>query len=217
MRFYIGTTNRGKIREIGAILTATGCDFIPTDPIEPEETEPDFEGNAKLKAIAYAKHSGGITISEDSGLVIPSLRGLPGPWSARFSEYNQVDLVDGVVKDYVRTNAPTEVIDKANCELVLDLMEDIEQPRRSAYFKVVLVVATPEEVLFTASGESHGWIAEEMRGDNGFGYDPIFIGEDTFNKTYAELDSFRKNLRSHRTKVLEKFTAWLGKHLRNGK
>src|SRR4029453_2071912 len=76
-------------------------------------------------------------------------------------------------------------------------------------------VATPEgEILFKGSGESHGWIAEEMRGDKGFGYDPIFVGATTYGKTYAEIDSMRKNLRSHRKDVLDRFQAWLGQDLK---
>jgi XTP/dITP diphosphohydrolase len=98
---------------------------------------------------------------------------------------------------------------------VLELLQGVEQPRRSTSFKVVLAVAAPDgAILFKGVGESHGWIAEAMRGANGFGYDPIFVGGDTFGKTYAELDSMRKNLRSHRKRVLDEFQAWLGQFLK---
>jgi XTP/dITP diphosphohydrolase len=94
-------------------------------------------------------------------------------------------------------------------------MKDIEQPRRAASFKVVLAVAAADgEILFKDVGESYGWIAEEARGTNGFGYDPIFVGGDTFGKTYAELDAMRKNLRSHRKRVLDELQAWLGQFLK---
>src|SRR4029434_4491294 len=86
MQFFIGTTNPNKVAEIASILFATGCTLTVTDPVNPEETEDDSDGNALLKARVYAKHTGGITISEDSGLIIPHLNGLPGPWSARFSD-----------------------------------------------------------------------------------------------------------------------------------
>lgn len=79
MKFFIGTTNPAKVREIGSILSATGCGFEVTEPVDPEETEPDFEGNALLKARAYAAAAGGLTISEDSGLVVPSLGALSDP------------------------------------------------------------------------------------------------------------------------------------------
>lgn len=210
--FYIGTTNPNKIREIGAILSATGCTFERTDPIDPEETEPDFEGNARIKAIAYAKHAGGLTIAEDSGLIIPALKGLPGPWSARFADCL---VVNGQVLKVTESGRERDLIDRCNNDLVLQLLRGYEDPYRAAMFKVVLMVADASgEVLFQASGEAHGWITEQCRGTNGFGYDPIFVGDDTFGKTYAELDPVRKNSRSHRRRVLSEFQAWLGKYLR---
>lgn len=218
MKFFIGTTNPGKVREIGSILAATGCEFEVADPVDPKETESDFEGNALLKARAYARHSGGLTISEDSGLIIPSLGGLPGPWSARFSDC-EIDPITHRVLGVNDSGRSREVMDRLNNESVLAMMSGIEQPRRAAAFKVVLVVADPNgKILFRGVGESHGWISETMRGTGGFGYDPIFIGGDTFGKTYAELDSVRKNLRSHRNLVLQEFKAWLAKYcLENGR
>lgn len=210
---YIGTTNPGKLSEFAGILAPLGLDLEPIalDVPEPADT---FEENARLKALGYAEATGGITISEDSGLVIPALNGLPGPWSARFS-----DLVIS------RTNTPMHVVpsgrdrdtlDRLNNEKVLRLMEGFEQPHRAAKFVVRLVVARPNEVLFEAGGEAHGWVSKELRGTNGFGYDPLFIGQDTFGKTYAELDSLRKNLRSHRKQVLKEFRYWVSKALREG-
>ncbi|MBI5153490.1 MAG: non-canonical purine NTP pyrophosphatase [Parcubacteria group bacterium] len=214
MKFFIGTTNPHKVHEIGAILHATGCEFEVTDPVDPEETESDFDGNAILKARVYAAHAKGLVISEDSGLVIPTLNGLPGPWSARFSEC-VIDRATWNVTDIVPAGYSREVIDRRNNERVLNLMRTIEMPRRAAMFKVVLVVARPDgAVLFSGVGTSNGWIADEMQGENGFGYDPIFVGDNTFEKTYAELDAPRKNLRSHRRKVLQEFQAWLGKFLK---
>lgn len=210
MKFFIGTTNTNKIREIGSILAATGCAYEPTDPVDPEETEDDFEGNALLKARVYAKHAGGLTISEDSGLIVPALGGLPGPWSARFADC-RIDMKSNRVVGHDPSGARREEIDRRNNELVLRMMSGIVQPRRAASFKVVLAVAAPDgEILFKAMGETRGWIAEEMRGTNGFGYDPIFVDAGTFGKTYAELDSARKNMKSHRRKVLDEFKAWLG-------
>jgi len=211
VQFFIGTTNPAKVREIGAILAATGCTFQVTEPVDPDETEDDFLGNALLKARAYAAAAGGTTISEDSGLVVPALNGLPGPWSARFSECR---VVDGRVVERTKSGLDREALDRRNYEQVLELMRGIEQPRRAACFVVVLAVAEPDgTVLFHAQGEAHGWLAGEPRGSNGFGYDPIFVGQDTFDKTYAELDGMRKNLRSHRNRVLKEFKAWLGRHL----
>lgn len=214
--FYIGTTNSHKVREIGSILSATtGFTYSCTDPIDPDETEPDFEGNALLKARVYAGHSHGVTISEDSGIMIPALGGLPGPWSARFSDYAQVDTKRGVLGKYCPSGRSREEIDRTNNERVLELMQGMQQPYRTALFIVVLAVADPNgNILFKSVGTSSGWIANEMRGTNGFGYDPIFIGNDTFGNTYAELDSMRKNMRSHRRKVLQDFKAYLASVLK---
>ncbi|KKR58290.1 MAG: Non-canonical purine NTP pyrophosphatase [Candidatus Uhrbacteria bacterium GW2011_GWE2_40_58] len=214
--FFLGTTNPNKIQEIGAILTATGCTYEPTDPINPEETESDFVGNALLKARAYAAHAGGPTICEDSGLIIPALGGLPGPWSARFSEFEKVDVEHGLVSSYSPSGLSRDRIDPMNNQRVLELMRGIEMPRRAAMFKVVFVVALPDgSILCQCEGESHGWIAEVPRGTNGFGYDSIFVGQQFPTMTYAEVDSVRKNLVSHRKKALQLFKAWLGNYLKS--
>lgn len=215
MEFFIGTTNPHKVREFAALMSATGCKLTPTDAVDPEETEPDFEGNARLKAMAYAAHSGGVTICEDSGLIVPALGGLPGAWSARFSDFAEVDTDAGTLADYQASGLPRHELDQRNMRRVLELMQGIEQPHRAAVFKAALVVATAAgEVLFHSAGQSHGWIAEQQRGESGFGYDAIFVGHDTFGKTYGELDSMRKNLRSHRRRVMQEFKAWLGQYLR---
>jgi XTP/dITP diphosphohydrolase len=198
---YIGTTNPGKVAEMASLLAPLGLEMkaISLDVPELGDT---FEENAIEKALAYADHSGGVTTSEDSGIIIPALDGLPGPWSARFAD---LDLQTRRVNS---SNRAREEMDQLNNEKVLELMKGIEQPRRAAAFKVVLVVTQPGKVLFQASAECHGWIANEQRGANGFGYDPIFIGQDTFGKTFAELDPMRKNLRSHRKRVLDEMFMW---------
>ena len=213
-KFAIGTTNEGKIREIGAILSATVCELEVCTTVNPKEIHHNFVDNAILKAVAYAKVTGLPTISEDSGLVIPALCGLPGPWSARFSDC-EFDWQSGKLVREIPTDRMRAEIDLANNLLVLEKMREISQPYRVAKFVVSLIVANPSgDILFKGLGESHGFISQEMRGNNGFGYDPIFVGEDTFGKTYAELDSHRKSLKSHRRKVLNEFQGWLGKFLR---
>lgn len=214
MQFFLGTTNPYKVREIGSILIERAHSLTPVDVVDPEETGSTFEENSALKARAYAAHTGGLTISEDSGLVIPVLGGYPGVWSARFADYKHLfhGLGPGRYGLHVPSHRSREEMDKANCERVLQLMDGIRN--RKAIFKVVLTVALPNgDIQFQATGESHGMIAEGMRGTDGFGYDPIFIGDDTFGHTYAELDSARKNLRSHRRQVLEKFAAFLDQAL----
>ena len=215
MDFFLGTTNPYKVREFAALMAATGCRLTVTEPVDPEETETTFEANARLKARVYARHAGGVTICEDSGLIVPALGGLPGPWSARFSDYAGVDAGAGRLSGYRASGLPREELDRRNNARVLELLSGVEQPKRAATFKAALVVAEPAgEILFQSIGESHGWIAEEAAGEGGFGYDPIFVGQDTFGRTYAELDSHRKNLRSHRRRVMQEFKMWLGQCLK---
>jgi XTP/dITP diphosphohydrolase len=201
----VGTTNPGKMAEVAALLAPLSIPLRHV-ALEMPETKDDFHGNAAEKALAYAAHAGGVALSEDSGLVIPALDGLPGPWSAYFVD---LDLKTRKVTPSGRTR---EVLDPLNSARVLELMKGIEQPRRAAVFHVALVVARPGEVIFTARAERHGWIADEARGARGFGYDAIFVGQDTYGKTYAELDPVRKNLRSHRKKVLDELFLWASQH-----
>ncbi len=198
---FIGTTNPGKVAEIAALLAPLGIELNAVSLDVPEMGD-TFDENAVQKALAYAEHTRGVTLAEDSGLIVPALGGLPGPWSARFAD---LDMETRRITPSSRTRAE---IDPLNTQRILDLMRGIEQPRRAAMFKVVLVVAQPGQVLFTTSGECHGWIAEEPRGTKGFGYDPIFVGQDTFGKTFAELDPIRKNLRSHRKRALDELFMW---------
>lgn len=210
---HIGTTNPGKLRELGALLAPLGLELRPIalDIPEPADT---FEENARLKALAYAAHVGELAIAEDSGIVVPALGGLPGPWSARFSDLIlDADHHPIAVEESGRDR---DAMDQANIERVLALMANVAEPHRAARFVVRLVVAEPGAILFEAGGESHGSIATEQRGERGFGYDSIFIGQDTFGKTYGELDPVRKNLRSHRKRVMNELQFWLAKRLREG-
>ena len=86
MRLHVGTSNPGKLREYREILAPLGYEVVTVVAPEPDEPEPDLEGNARLKASAYGFHAGGLTLAEDSGLVVPALHGLPGVVSARFSD-----------------------------------------------------------------------------------------------------------------------------------
>lgn len=205
MTLVIGTTNPGKVAEVAALLAPLQV-ALKHVALDVPETKDDFHENAVDKALAYAAHAGGLALSEDSGLCVAALGGLPGPWSARFAD---LDLETRTVRESGR---PREVMDRLNNERLLELLKGFQQPRRAAVFHVTLVVARPGEVLFTARGERHGWIADAARGERGFGYDPVFVGQDTFGKTYAELDPVRKNLRSHRKRVLDELFLWASKH-----
>lgn len=217
MKFYLGTTNLNKVSEIAAILQATGCDLEVTHPIDPEETEPDFMGNAQLKARVYSRHVGGMTISEDSGLIVPAISGLPGVYSARFSDcVLERDGQGWKIVGHAPSGRKREEIDASNNARVIELMKDVRQPYRAAQFSVALVVCDRDgEIRFRARTDAYGWIADTPSGDNGFGYDPIFIGKDTNGLTYAQLDTARKNLRSHRRKVLQELKHWLAEFILN--
>lgn len=210
---HLGTTNPGKVRELASLLSPMGLE-LQLLALDVPETGETFEENARQKALAYAKHTGGITISEDSGIVVAALGGLPGPYSARFADL-ELDADRRPIR-VVASGRPREEIDRLNNARLLELLRGVPQPQRAAVFLVRLVVAHGDRILFEVSGEVHGWIAEEARGDRGFGYDPVFIGQDTFGKTYAELDPVRKNLRSHRRRLLNELQHWLGKALREG-
>src|SRR3989344_562449 len=237
MKFYFGTSNPYKVRELASIIRPLEVELNITHSIEPKETAKTFEGNAEIKAKEYSNYickkdvrdllkrrkgltekeaknflilNETLTISEDSGIVIPSLGGLPGPCSARFSDFSKIDIKRGDVSNYKKSNLSREEIDKKNNERVLKLMNGMNKLNRSAKFAVSLKVADiNRKIVFSSERETHGWIAEEIKGKNGFGYDPIFISESSFGKTWAEIDPMRKNLISHRRKVLQDFTMWL--------
>ncbi len=236
-KFYIGTTNPFKIREIASILRPLEIPLVVTDPIDPEETGVTFEENATIKAVAYATYvrdqlvnwglsqhnsregvenflrmSRTWTICEDSGIEIPVLGGLPGPYSARFDDCT---IRDGKVVSHEPSKRTREQIDRLNNLRILNMMQDVVQPYRVAVFTVSMMVADIDgQILFKTTNSVTGWIAEEMRGDQGFGYDPIFISDKSFGKTYAEIDSMRKNLISHRRKALQALTVWLATQIR---
>lgn len=233
MKFSIGTTNPYKIRELASVLNPLGIDLSVTDPIDPEETGCTLEENARIKAKAYGKHVGEKRvrelvlqrgcleheavdflkmsqewiICEDSGISVQALNGLPGAYSARFSDCK---LRDNQIVEINESGRTREEIDLANNQRLLSLMVGIKQPRRVASFGICLMVAdTCGEVIYQTTKEKHGWIAEESRGSLGFGYDSIFISGDSFGKTWAEIDSMRKNLISHRRKTIQAFAEWL--------
>lgn len=203
----IGTTNPGKVREIAAICRPLGVEIATLD-LDVEETGSTFAENALIKARAYSEaRPGQVVLVEDSGLAVNSLGGLPGPWSARFQD---LDLETRIVKrpDGV-AEKPREEIDRLNNERLLELLRGVPTSERGARFVVHLVAMRDGVLLFQACGESYGWISEEAKGTEGFGYDPVFVGSDTFGRTYAEIDSARKNLRSHRKDALRQFSLWI--------
>lgn len=212
-KIIVGTSNPGKVREIASILSPLGHEIIPM-AMDIDETGETISDNAKIKALAYSKANPGVyVIAEDSGLVVPKLNNLPGPYSARFHTviFDKNLVVRTVPKEEFTTDKSEH--DKLNNERLLEMIKTLPEEMRAAYFEVSFVIAKDDEILTESIGHSYGYISDEMRGTNGFGYDPLFIGNDTFGKTYAELDTARKNLKSHRKKALKELGLWVATHI----
>lgn len=188
----IATHNPGKVKEFKEILEPRGYEVKSLAEIgfteEIEETGHTFEENAILKAEAVAKAVNKMVISDDSGLSVDNLGGRPGVYSARYA---------GEQKD-----------DQANIDKVLSELKGIEKEQRTARFRCALAVSIPGEETKTVEGHVEGYIAEEPKGEYGFGYDPIFIVKDK-DKTMAELTSDEKNKISHRADALKKLSKLL--------
>lgn len=188
----IATHNPGKVKEFKEILEPKGYEVKSLAEIgftdEIEETGHTFEENAILKAEAVAKAVNKMVIADDSGLSVDNLGGRPGVYSARYA---------GEQKD-----------DQANIDKVLNELRGIEKEQRTARFRCALAVSIPGEETKTVEGHVEGYVAEEPRGEYGFGYDPIFIVKDK-DKTMAELTSDEKNKISHRADALKKLSKLL--------
>ncbi|MHC4155108.1 MAG: XTP/dITP diphosphatase [Planctomycetota bacterium] len=190
-KILVATTNPGKIAELKAMLDIDVelvglADFEGIAEIE--EDGATFAENARKKAMGYAKATGLWTVADDSGLVVDALDGAPGVKSARFSGE----------KDKNRT-----LLDHRNMAKVLKLLEGVPAEKRTARFVCALCLASPEKILIETEGTLEGLIAEQEMGENGFGYDPIFILPD-LNKTVAQLTRKEKNAISHRGNAIRK-------------
>ena len=187
LKIVIGTANRHKFAEIEKILTPETLDIqliFGGDIIlqKPEETGSTFFENALLKAKFYSKASGLPAIADDSGLIVDALNGRPGIFSAR----------------YAGENCSYE----DNNRKLLQELKKIPPQQRTARFVCVAVLFIDDENFFSAEGIIEGKIATEMRGDNGFGYDPIFELPD--GRTMAQIPQKIKNKISHRAKAFLK-------------
>lgn len=186
-KLLLASSNLGKIREYRLLLGDLGYQIVTLSEqgISKVTTESGntYEQNAEMKATTYAKLSQLITLADDSGLEVDALHGKPGIHSARFAGKNATDA-DRVTK-------------------LLAMMAGIPWDRRTAHFKCVIAIATPEGKLRLCQGNRHGIIAFEAKGENGFGYDPIFYLPE-LAKTMAELPLELKNQLSHRGQAAQK-------------
>lgn len=179
MRLYCATTNPGKLREFKAALAGV-ANVEALQPIAvPEETGDTFEANAIEKALFYSKHCDGYLFVDDSGVEVDALGGAPGVYSARF--------------------AGPDATDEANNRLVLDRMRGVRN--RTARFVCVIALAKIGKLVQTFRGVVEGQLAQEPRGPNGFGYDPLFFYP-PFGCTFGEVPLERKMQVSHRAQAL---------------
>lgn len=192
MKLVLASRNRHKIREIEAVLRGCGIDnveLLSLDDIgysgEIEENGITFEENAVIKA-KTAADMGYIAIADDSGLEVEALDGRPGVYSARY--------------------AGEPCNDENNNNKLLSELSDVPDEKRGARFVSVIAFIDPgnSENSFTVRGECPGIIIRERRGNDGFGYDPLFYLPE-LGKTYAQISTEEKNAVSHRGKSMRLF------------
>lgn len=201
MRFVVATHNRKKLEELSRILSALDIEAVTGDQIgvvlsEPDETGVTFEENARIKAESACRETGLPAVADDSGLMVDALDGAPGVHSARY--------------------AGTGASDADRNAKLLNALKDTPKERRTAKFVSVICCVFPDGDVVTARGECPGRIAYAPRGEDGFGYDPLFIvdgGLPGAGKTFAELTGEEKDAVSHRGNALRVFSARLREKL----
>jgi XTP/dITP diphosphohydrolase len=189
-RLLIATGNAHKLQEIRAMLDLPGLEIIGLGDLPPMpeviEDADSFEGNAIKKATQTAKAAGEWTLADDSGLAVRALNWEPGIYSARY--------------------AGTHGDDAANNRKLLQELDGGSD--RMAKFVCAMALASPDGEVQTVRGECPGQIMHAVRGEQGFGYDPLFV-PDGFTTTFAEMTEQQKNAISHRSRALQEAqTAW---------
>ena len=185
-KLVLATHNEGKVRELRQLLSGSGFEVVSlaSYPEVPEVVEDGdtFQANAIKKAMETAAAVGEIALADDSGLEVDYLEGAPGVHSARF--------------------AGQEHDDSANNQKLLRLLEGVPREKRTARFRCVVAIATPDGKVATVDGSCEGIIQTRPSGSGGFGYDPLFFVPE-YGKTFAELDAETKNAISHRGRALK--------------
>lgn len=185
-KIIFATGNAGKMREIRAILSDLGLPVlsmkeagVDVDIVEDGKT---FAENAKIKAMAVWKQTGGIVLADDSGLAVDYIGGEPGVYSAR----------------YLGEDTSYEIKNQA----IIDRLADAKEEERTARFVSAIAAVLPDGSELVTEGTVEGLIAHEPAGNGGFGYDPIFYLPE-YGVTSAEIPIEKKNEISHRGKALE--------------
>jgi XTP/dITP diphosphohydrolase len=186
----LATANPDKAREI---VDALGDEFevVPRPAAVPdvEETGATLEENARLKAVALMEATGHAALADDTGLEVDALHGAPGVYSSRYSG-EHATYADNVAK-------------------LLGAMQGVPIARRTARFRTVALVRFPDGRELMAEGAVTGTIATGARGDDGFGYDPVFVPDEGDGRTFAEMTLTEKNAISHRGRAVRAAAALL--------
>jgi len=186
VKLLLATGNQAKVREYMVLLRHLPYELVTLAELRVasvSEVGRSLEENARLKAVAYAAQSQLLALADDSGLEVDALGGEPGPLSARY--------------------AGEGASDSQRIDYLLLRLKDVPWKQRTARFRCVIAVATPEGKVELCSGECPGFITFEPRGDQGFGYDPVFYLPE-LGKTMAELPLGLKNQVSHRGQAARK-------------
>lgn len=189
-RLVVASHNPGKVWEIRKLIAPFGLEAVPAGDLgllEPDETETTFAGNARLKALAASKAAGHPALADDSGLEVECLGGAPGIFSARWA---------GPTKDF--GIAMRKVADEVT------VRHGWSHPGPRANFTCALSVAWPDGITREFAGRVDGVLVWPGRGNNGFGYDPMFL-PDGRDVTFGEMDPAEKNAMSHRARAFELF------------
>lgn len=187
----LATTNKGKIAELSELLKdypyeVWGLDRFP-ELADIEENGATFTENALIKARTVAAHTGFPSMADDSGLCVDALNGEPGVFSARYgSDWEAL---------------PGESRDQRNIRKLLHVLGDVPEGERGCRFVTAMAAVNPDGRERVSSGEWTGQLLKTPRGENGFGYDPVFFDSE-LQKTAAQLSREEKNSRSHRGKAL---------------
>ena len=196
----LATGNQGKIREIRQVLAGLDLPIAALDEFaqvpEPAETGRTFAENACQKAHYYARATGRWCLADDSGLMVDALDGRPGVHSARYAAEDCPPA------------SPRAVSDAANNRKLLAELADVDDARRGARFVCCLALSDGQRIRIQTFDTVEGRIGHEPRGENGFGYDPLFVVEGK-GRTAAELPAHEKNAISHRGKALRHFARML--------
>lgn len=189
-RLVVASHNAGKVREIGQLLAPYGLDVVSAGALglpEPEEIEPTFVGNARLKALAAAQSAGLPALADDSGLEVAALDGAPGIYSARWA---------GADKDF--NVAMARVADG------IEARGGFNSGVPVANFICVLCLAWPDGLTAAYEGKVFGRLVWPPRGNKGFGYDPMFVPEG-LQQTFGEMEPEAKHAISHRAEAFRRF------------